>query len=316
VDEEQDLFSPFHALMTHAVDIIGESFLSKSNTLSKNNDALMRWLMCTLNGTETFKEVCELMVPKLTSLQDYMVRLLRIPSMKSFIKVVQKSGTNKYLISFVMSLDCFLTYHKSSFCYVDHELSLCNFTLQSIMSGCERCRINALKEASVIDHSKNCSYIASFFSPVDCPITDNNEVTTGIDDTSIESRIEVFDYADNNSRDSRMDGTLMNSASHVSDSTYISHASSNKIDSKALKHLVRLMYASALEESESGAQGKLLPPPNTKPIKQNSETSTYMLCEFTSCLDDSLFKLWLNREDAIKVSNSCFSHEYTTFGSV
>jgi hypothetical protein len=34
----------------------------------------------------------------------------------------------------------------------------------------------------------------------------------------------------------------------------------------------------------------LLPPPNAKPVKQNSDTSQYMLC------------VWLGREDAIKVS--------------
>lgn len=83
IDEEEDLFSTFHALMTHAVNIIGESFLSKNNKLSKNNDPLLWRVMCTSNGTESFKEVCESMVPKLTSLHDYMVRLLRIPSMKS-----------------------------------------------------------------------------------------------------------------------------------------------------------------------------------------------------------------------------------------
>ncbi len=41
IDEEEDLFSPFHALMTHAVDIIGESFLSR-------NDQLL--VMCSSTG--------------------------------------------------------------------------------------------------------------------------------------------------------------------------------------------------------------------------------------------------------------------------
>jgi hypothetical protein len=209
IDEEEDLFSPFHALMTHAVDIIGESFLSRNNQLSRKNDPLLRWLMCTLNGTESFREVCETMVPKLTSLQDYMVRLLTIPSMKSFIKVVQKSGSNKYLISLVMSLDCFLTYHKSTFCFIDPDLALCNYSLQSIMSGCERCRINALKEPSVLQHSKHCSYIASFYSPFDNPITDTrldggdnsttstNEVIEDVHDSASESSVEAIDYGDN-----------------------------------------------------------------------------------------------------------------------
>jgi hypothetical protein len=84
--------------MMHAVDIIGESFLSKNNALSKNNSPLLRWLMCTLNSTKTFKEVCEGMVPKLTPLHDYIVRLLRIPSVRSFIKVVQDQVPRSTLV--------------------------------------------------------------------------------------------------------------------------------------------------------------------------------------------------------------------------
>lgn len=179
------------------------------------------------------------------------------------------------------------------------------------MDGCERCRVNACREPSVLDHSKSCSYIASFACPVDKPITSitldgkktniksNNAAIDVVDDSS---KSDKSNDGDNISRGSWMDGIVLNSASHISNCTDFSHASSIEDYSKELKALVRVMYASAFDQTARGGQGNILPPPNAKSVKQNSDTSQYMLCEFTSCLDNSLFKLWLGREDAIKIS--------------
>lgn len=171
------------------------------------------------------------------------------------------------------------------------------------LMGGEHCRTSTNDVIDDVDDSVSESLVE---------VNDYGDNVNDVDDSSRKMLVEVIDFGDNISRNSWMEGIPKSSTSHLSNCTDISHESSIKEHSKNLKHFVMSMYVSALHQTGSGAQGKLLPPPIAKPIKQNSETSHYMSRKFTSCLDNSLFKLWSSRKDAIKVSNSFFCYVFTS----
>jgi hypothetical protein len=129
------------------------------------NKSLSSWLSYSFTGTETFEEVSDATAFNISSLQHYINHLLCIPTMKLFIKVVHKNGTTKYLISLIVSLECFKIHTTSVYSCVDQEIALCGYRFETIRKGCERFRLNALKECTNIQHSKRCSYFATWLAP-------------------------------------------------------------------------------------------------------------------------------------------------------
>jgi hypothetical protein len=131
------------------------------------------------------------------------------------------------------------------------------------LMGGEHCRMSTNDVIDDVDDSVSESLVE---------VNDYGDNVNDVDDSSRKMLVEVIDFGDNISRDSWMEGIQKSSTSHLSNCTDISHESSIKEHSKNLKHFVTSMYVSALHQTGSGAQGKLLLPPIAKPIKQNSGT--------------------------------------------
>ncbi len=287
VDERDDLFRPFHSLMTHAVNIIAESYLSKNNLMYIENKSLSSWLSYSFTGEESFEEVSDATSCNISSLEQYINHLLCIPSMKLFMKAKHKNGNSKYLMSMIMSLECLTKHAKSVYCYVDREIAVCGYRLESIRQGCERCRLNALKECTNIQHLKQCSYFAVWLAPFQL----GTKRILESKDQNAEHKSGTVEQIPTNNNDVQSESTSVDSDPAPPPPPHT-------------KDLVKKMYYKAITLADSGSQGRMLSTPIAKPVRQEKKGNHYILCNFISCLDDAPFQQWVTKNEAIVVSQS------------
>jgi hypothetical protein len=67
------------------------------------------------------------------------------------------------------------------------------------------------------------------------------------------------------------------------------------------RELVEKMYRNAFNVAENGNQGKGLPPPMSRRVKQKKKKDSYFLCEFQDAEDKTYFRKWLSFVDTIEV---------------
>jgi hypothetical protein len=88
------------------------------------------WVKHGFNGCETFEDVCKMCHPAISSFQDYMKHIRKIPPIPSFFKVNYQQDVKVFMVSLIMSLECFETYVNSITAYdtnmdtPDHEYTM------------------------------------------------------------------------------------------------------------------------------------------------------------------------------------------------
>lgn len=97
----------FHLLIVNAVYMVHQSNVLRSS------EELNTWLKCGFNGSETFEDVCNVFHPAISSMRDYMKHIRNIPLISSFFKVHCHQDENIFMVSLIMSLECFETYVNS-----------------------------------------------------------------------------------------------------------------------------------------------------------------------------------------------------------
>jgi hypothetical protein len=158
VDEEDELFVPFHLLMCSAISVVMDSYEAQGNPFTLHNSELLIWKKCNFNGSETWSFVCEALRPYVTKLNQYIRFVMVIPSIKSFLKVLHFEDYDRYIVSTLMSLECFMKYNMDIFCHYDLDVDVCGFTAHSLASGCGRCEDNYNMMSSDKYHDSNCAY--------------------------------------------------------------------------------------------------------------------------------------------------------------
>ncbi len=158
VDEDDDLFVPFHLLMYTAIASVLESYEAKDNPFTSHNSQLLIWQRCNFKGCETWNEVQYALAHYVTNLSQYIVFVMVIPGIKSFLRIIQHEEKKVYIFSTLLSLESFMKYNQDTFCHYDLDIDICGFTAHSLASGCPRCKDNYHKLSSNKQHDKDCSY--------------------------------------------------------------------------------------------------------------------------------------------------------------
>lgn len=158
VDEDDDLFIPFHLLMCTAIVSVLESYETTDNPFMAFNKQLLIWKRCSFTGSETWKEVRCALGSNITNLHQYIRFVMVIPRMKSFLQVIAFEQHDRYVVSLLMSLGCFVKYNLDTYCHYDLDVDICGFTAHSLASGCGRCQDNYNMLESDKNHDKACSY--------------------------------------------------------------------------------------------------------------------------------------------------------------
>ena len=85
---------------------------------------LRLWLGCKFSGKESFAEVKGKLMPKVSSIEDYIDYIFKIQQLNFLIKVHERNY--KYVtVSFNMSLDCFDKLNQSTFFGFEQEELFC-----------------------------------------------------------------------------------------------------------------------------------------------------------------------------------------------
>jgi hypothetical protein len=158
VDEDDDLFVPFHLLMYTAIASVLESYEAKDNPFTSHNSQLLIWKCFNFKGCETWNDVRCSLAHYVTNLSQYIIFVMVIPGIKSFLRVIQHEEKKVYMFSTLLSLECFMKYNKDMFCHYDLDIDICGFTAHSLASGCPRCKDNYHMLSSNKQHDKVCSY--------------------------------------------------------------------------------------------------------------------------------------------------------------
>jgi hypothetical protein len=158
VDKDDDLFIPFHLLMCTAIASILEFHDSQENPFMMHNRSLLIWKCCTFTGSESWKVVQCALQNNVSVMYQYIHFVMLIQGMKSFIKVLGHQERDRFMLSTLMSLDCFIKYNLDNFCHYDVDVDICGFTAHSLAMGCDRCEDNYNLLVSDKHHVYNCSY--------------------------------------------------------------------------------------------------------------------------------------------------------------
>ena len=157
VDEEDDLFVPFHLWICTAISSILESYEEQSNPFTLHNSKLLIWKKCNFSGLESWNEVREALQPYVSKINQYIRFVKVIPTMKMFLKVLSHEDYDRYNLCTQMSLECFMKYKLDIFCHYDLDVDICGFTAHSLATGCSRCEDNYNMLSSDKDHDSNCT---------------------------------------------------------------------------------------------------------------------------------------------------------------
>ncbi len=158
MDDDNDLFQPFHLMITNAVLSVAESYLSDLNPFTVDNSQLLLWNNCSFTGKETWVEVKKLLRPRVTRILEYLRFVLVIPGMKSFLRIMYQQENDRFILCPLMSLECFMQYNRDNYCHLDLDVDVCGFTAYSLANGCERCQDNYNMVFSECLHHSKCTY--------------------------------------------------------------------------------------------------------------------------------------------------------------
>ena len=224
----------FHLLIVNAVYVVYESkIVSSSDKFNMAKANMISWVKNGFNGGETFEDVCKICHPAIMSIQDYMNHITKLPLISSLFKVCYQEEEKVFMVSLIMSLECFETY-VNSITADDRHIGTPEHEYTMLQNG---------------------------------------------NDGSLD---QAYDDVDN----------PYENAIHVNNAT-----NTSIVD----KELIKNMYRNAFKVAESGNQGKGLPAPISRCVKQKKKKSSYLLCEFQDSEDKTYFMKWLTLDDAIKV---------------
>ena len=125
IDEQPDLFQPFHSLTVNAMKSVSAacSHMLSSETKSYNR-YLRQWLNCEFSGKESFEEVQAKIVPKVTTIGDYIDFICKVTQLRTFL-FVHENNHNYATVSFNMSFETFDKFNQSTNFDVEQEHVLC-----------------------------------------------------------------------------------------------------------------------------------------------------------------------------------------------
>lgn len=158
LDEDDDLFVPFHLLMCTAIASVMESYEAEKNPFMTHKKQLLIWKRCSFHGSESWKVVRSALGNNVTTLHQYIRFVMIIPGMKTFLKVLGQEEHDRFILCLLMSLDCFMKFNLDIFCHYDLDVDICGFTAHSLASGCKRCEDNYNMLDSDKHHASDCSY--------------------------------------------------------------------------------------------------------------------------------------------------------------
>jgi hypothetical protein len=158
LEEEDDLFVPFHLLICSAISSVLESYEASDNSFTLHNRELLIWKNFNFNGSELREEVKDALQPYEAQINQYIPLIMVIPGIKSFVKVIGCEENNRYMLCTQMSLKTFMKYNLDIFCHYDLDVDICGYTAHSLASGCSSCEDNYNMFSSDKMHKKNCSY--------------------------------------------------------------------------------------------------------------------------------------------------------------
>jgi hypothetical protein len=251
LDEDDDLFIPFHLLMCTAIASVLESYEAEDNPFLSHNTQLLIWKRCDFKGGETWNEVCFRLSHYVTTLTQYIHFVMVIPGIKSFIRIIQCEEKKVYVFCTLMSIETFMKYNQDIFCHYDLNVDVCGFTAHSLANGCSRCKDNYQMLPSNLQHDKDCSYFTKI-QP------NSSAVQQLIDDKSREMGL--------------------------------------------LQAAVVTMYETVIQHAEDGNGFTMLPPPTMKYTTQRRRKNSFLLCEFSNVVNNTLFSVWLSKVETVNVS--------------
>jgi hypothetical protein len=125
LEEEDDLFVPFHLLLCSAISSVLESYEASDNSFTLHNRELLIWKNFSFNGSELWEEVKDALQPYEAQINQYIRLIMVIPGIKSFVKVIGCEENNRYMLCTQMSVKTFMKYNLDIFCHYDLDVDIC-----------------------------------------------------------------------------------------------------------------------------------------------------------------------------------------------
>jgi hypothetical protein len=216
-------------------------------------------------GKETFEVVAKKGLKDITTVQDYITFILKIPLISSLFKVKYQYNSDTFMISLLMTLECFQCYTTS----INVNDALCS-TLEIVEHN-----IGVMPEHDTLKVPGKNIYDG----------TSNDYVTC----EEISVMQDMNDFTNNDATNN--DFLLGTAESEI-------HNTTNAVDSE----FIELMYSNAFHLAYCGNLGKPLAPPLERRTRQKKTKQSYLLCEFQNIEDKTIFMKWLSKVDSIKVS--------------
>jgi hypothetical protein len=87
VDTNLDFFLPFHSLVHKAMSVVYECYQARWTDTSDNSFCLDHRMSKKFNGSETFQEAKDMLVPKVSNIGDYLEYVVCIPHMTVLLHI-------------------------------------------------------------------------------------------------------------------------------------------------------------------------------------------------------------------------------------
>ena len=120
VDMYNDLFKPFHSLMTQALANVYDVDSTSNDATVVRTSNLSKWKSCEFTGDECYAIVLEKLSPHITDIYEYVQFIADIPCMSLFFTINDHQLHHYVAVSFTMSLECFEQFNEDTY-YHDYS---------------------------------------------------------------------------------------------------------------------------------------------------------------------------------------------------
>jgi hypothetical protein len=104
LDKDGDLFTSFCLLICTTTTSVLESHEADDNPFLSHNSQLLIWKCCNLKGGETWKEICFTLGHYITTISQYILFIIVIPGIESFVRVIHCKEKKVYMLCTLISL--------------------------------------------------------------------------------------------------------------------------------------------------------------------------------------------------------------------
>jgi hypothetical protein len=115
VDMYNDLFKPFHSLMTRALANVYDIDTTSNDATVVRSSNLCKWQSC-----ECYARVMQKLSPHITDIYEYVQFIADIPCMSLFFTINDHQLHHYVAVSFTMSLECFEQFNEDTY-YHDYS---------------------------------------------------------------------------------------------------------------------------------------------------------------------------------------------------